>query len=116
MGVQCMEMQSVEFMIAHDRLGFACIDKFADRFENSPVVRPTVNEVAQKDDLSIRIWVDPTKRAPPPPKPSERGIQFGSLAVNVWNDVKCVHAVILALFSVFGLAQPPHRSEPIRGS
>jgi hypothetical protein len=83
---------------------------------NSPIVRPTVDEVAQKDDLSIRFRMGPSERASPPSQPSEGSLEFGGLAVGVWNDVKWFHAVILGLFSVSGLAQPPHRSEAIRGS
>jgi hypothetical protein len=110
-----VEVESVEFVIAHDRLGLSGIDKFADGLEDSPIVRTTIDEVSQKDDLSIRIRVGPTERAPPPPQPTEGSVEFGGLAVNIWNDVNWVHAGILGLFSVLGLAQPPHRSEPIRG-
>ena len=79
-GVRHVEVQSVEFVIAHDRLDLARIDKLSNGFEDSPMVRPLVDEVSVKDDLSIRIPVDPTESTPPPPLQPSQGSAASSSA------------------------------------
>ncbi len=82
-----MEMDRVEFMIAHDGLGAPCIHEFAHDLDDGAVLGTTVNEVAQENDLTIWLGMQPSRTIPPPAKVSKSNAQLLGLTVDVGNYV-----------------------------
>jgi hypothetical protein len=53
-------------------IGLAAVDQVAHQVNDGPVLRPTVDEVAQKDDGPLRVGMEPARRTPPPSEGIER--------------------------------------------
>jgi len=106
LGMRGVEMQGVELVVAHDGPRLARIDQAANRVQDGPVVGASIDEIPKKDDLTIRLRMEPTRRAVPPAECGEGRIKLGRLAVDIWNDVKCGHAGVLVLSSFRQSVQP----------
>ena len=56
--IQRVVSDGVELMVTHDRQSSALIDHRPDYLEHASLVGTPVDEVAEKDDLSIRVSED----------------------------------------------------------
>ncbi len=86
LGMTGMKMDGVKFVVAHDRMRFSAFGQVAYGAEHLCVVRPTVDEVPQKDDLLIRVCAFPTSSSFLPAEMCKQIAQLVSMAVNVGDD------------------------------
>lgn len=91
-GMRGVEMQRVEFVIAHDRTSLAAVDQVPHQMDDGAILWPAIDEVAQKDDAARRIGMVPAGGAATPAKPVKRRPQLGDLPVNIRDDIGGSHS------------------------
>ncbi len=82
-----MEVDGIQFVVAHDGLGAPRIHQFAHDPDDGSVFGTTIDKVTQEDDLTIRLGMKPRRAVPPPTKVFESNTQLLGLTVDVGNYV-----------------------------
>lgn len=82
-----MEVDGIQFVVAHDGLGAPRIHQFAHDPDDGSVFGTSIDKVAQEYDLTIRLRVEPRRAVPPPTKVFESNTQLLGLTVDVGNYV-----------------------------
>lgn len=91
LGMEGMEADRVQLVIAHDRARLSGIDEVARQAQDLRVLGSAVDEVAQEQDAAPWFGVDPARSAPAPAQPRQRRLQLAGLAVDVGDDVDRCH-------------------------
>jgi hypothetical protein len=86
-----MEVQGIEFMIAHNRPRPSIVNQLAHCRKHRAIVPAAVDEVAKEYDLPIWIGVLPASDRSAPPELVQGEVKFRGLAVHIWNDVYNTH-------------------------
>ena len=97
-GASRMIGNRIVFVVSHDRESVAAFDHRADEIDTPPLVRPSVDKIADKNDLSIFVSVAVSGTALT--QLFEQSLKFCSLPVNVSNEVVSLfcHVVIIRPF------------------
>jgi hypothetical protein len=87
-------VKGVQFVVAHDRPCPAGIHELADDPDDSAVLRPPVDEVAEEQDPAPRLRMRPGRAASLPAEILQRDPQLLGLAMDVRYDVGNWHVVV----------------------
>ena len=82
-----MEVDGIQFVVAHDGLGAPRIHQLAHNPDDSTIFRAAIDEVPQENDLAIGLGMHPCCSIPPPAKVLQRKAQLLGLTVDVGNYV-----------------------------
>ena len=82
-----MEVDGIQFVVAHDGLGTPRIHQFAHNPDDGSVLGTSIDKIAQEDDLTITLRMEPRRAVPPPSKVFESSSQLLGLTVDIGDDV-----------------------------
>ena len=87
LGISHMEVNRVELMIAHDGLGTTSIHQFAHDSDDGTVLGTTIDKVAQENDLTIGLGMEPCRTLSSPAQVLQGKAQLLGLTVDVGDYV-----------------------------
>jgi hypothetical protein len=97
-GISRMEVDGIQFMVAHNGLSAPRIHELAHDPDDSTIFRAAIDEVSQEHDLAIGLGMHPCCSIPPPAKVLQRNTQLLGLAVDVGNYVSDAQGPALLIF------------------